>query len=125
MIQFTAVVLTYFSRSVLGNWQYLFQDLILVFPLTILMGTSLASNDLTIKRPSGNLLSVRNISSTLVHMLICFVFQYVAYTITFLDPNYVDTSTSDFTAYTWNTTGAPSRSFPSLLTPPHPCCACS
>ncbi len=104
MIQFTAVVLSYFGKSVLGNWQYLFQDLIVVFPLTILMGTSLAAKELTTKRPSGNLLSFRNIGSTLVHMVVCFVFQYVVYIHTYTEPHYVDLSTNDFLAYNWNTT---------------------
>ncbi len=48
-------------------------------------------------RPSGNLLSFRNIGSTLLHMGICFVFQFIAYQATAKDPNYADTSTTDFT----------------------------
>ena len=33
LTQFGAAILTYFVGSVLGNWQYLYQDLIVVFPL--------------------------------------------------------------------------------------------
>jgi len=104
MIQFTTVILCYFSQSVLGNWQYLYQDLILVFPLTVLMGTSDASQDLTVKRPSGNLLSFRNIGSTILHMAICFAFQYAVYIRTYADPNYTNLATDAFAAFNWNTT---------------------
>lgn len=79
MVQFTAVILTYFRGSVLGNWQYLIQDLVIVFPLTMFIGSSKANRKLSLKRPSGNLLSLANISNVLIHMLICLCFQLIIY----------------------------------------------
>jgi cation-transporting ATPase 13A2 len=79
MIQFTAVILLYFKGSVLGNWEYLFQDMFLVFPLTVFMGGTRATPHLSEKRPSGNLLSMVNIANVLSHMLICFCFQLIVF----------------------------------------------
>eukprot|EP00455_Lapot_gusevi_P027394 TRINITY_DN289_c0_g1_i1.p1 TRINITY_DN289_c0_g1~~TRINITY_DN289_c0_g1_i1.p1 ORF type:complete len:1136 (+),score=444.09 TRINITY_DN289_c0_g1_i1:64-3471(+) len=104
MIQFTAVILCYFEGSVFGNWQYLYQDLWINFPLTILMGTSLAAQDLSVKRPSGHLLSVRNLCATIGHMLICFAFQLAIYYLTFDQDGFVDLMTPDNGPVTWHTT---------------------
>ena len=82
MIQFTAVILTYFKASVLGNWQYLYQDLFVVFPLTVLMGATRATPQLSIKRPSGDLLSPVNLANVLTHMLICLSFQVAIFSLT-------------------------------------------
>jgi cation-transporting ATPase 13A3/4/5 len=103
-IQFFAVILLYFVGTVLGNYQYLFQDLAVVFPCTVLMGMSPASAELTIKRPSGNLLSVRNLVTTLCHMCICFGFQFMVFYATFNEPTFVDLSTEEQVPLTWHTT---------------------
>jgi cation-transporting ATPase 13A2 len=79
MIQFGAVVLTYFQGSVLGNWQYLYEDLWLVFPLTILMGNTRAERRLSVKRPSGDLLSVANLLNLIVHVLLAVGWQIGLY----------------------------------------------
>lgn len=76
MIQFSAVVFSYFMGSVLGNWQYLYQDLVIVFPLTILMGVTGSGLKLSNQRPSGSLMSTHNVLTILVHMLICWGFQF-------------------------------------------------
>jgi cation-transporting P-type ATPase 13A2 len=49
IIQFTNVVLLTFNGAFLGNWQYLYQDLWVVFPLVVLMGRSKAANSLSKK----------------------------------------------------------------------------
>lgn len=79
MIQFGAVILTYFQGSVLGNWQYLYEDLWLVFPLTIFMGATRANRNLSVKRPSGNLLSIANVSNLIIHIFICVSIQVAVY----------------------------------------------
>lgn len=104
MIQFGAVILTYFVGSVLGNWQYLYEDLALVFPLTILMGSTRANRSLTIKRPSGNLLSVQNLSNLCVHILLSVGFQVLLYETIIHESDYVKLDNPDFTAYSYVTT---------------------
>ncbi len=49
IIQFTNVVLLNFNAAFLGNWQYLYQDLWVVFPLVVLMGRSRAATKLSKK----------------------------------------------------------------------------
>ena len=88
MIQFGAVILTYFQGSVLGNWQYLYQDLWIVFPLTIAMGATRANRHLSVKRPSGNLLSARNVANLVVHYGICIGFQVAVYEVILHESDY-------------------------------------
>lgn len=79
MIQFIAVIITYFSDSVLGNWQYLFQDMVVVFPLVILMGNTAANSGLSIKRPSANLLSLPNLINIACHVGIVIAFLVIVF----------------------------------------------
>ncbi len=79
MIQFTSVILCYFVGTVLGNWQYLLQDMFFVFPLTVFIGSIGANRKLSVKRPSGNLLSLTNVMNVLTHMLFCFFFQLIVF----------------------------------------------
>ncbi|GAM26091.1 hypothetical protein SAMD00019534_092660 [Acytostelium subglobosum LB1] len=75
LIQFMSVILLYFIGSVLGNWQYLYQDLWVIFPLVIFMGMTKPSEKLSKRRPSGRLISGAIVGSVLVHVLVCFGFQ--------------------------------------------------
>lgn len=79
MVQFTAVILLYFRGSVLGNWEYLLQDMFIVFPLTVALGGTRATAHLSRKRPSGNLLSAPNVANVLGHMAICFALQLLVF----------------------------------------------
>jgi len=79
MTQFTTAVLVTFDKSFLGNWQYLFEDLWIVFPLVILLGRSRAAKTLSRKRPSGKLFSLLNLSSTLLHIALTVAFQVTIY----------------------------------------------
>ena len=88
MIQFGAVILTYFQGSVLGNWQYLYEDLWLVFPMTIFMGATRANRALSVKRPSGNLLSISNVVNLVTHILICVGCQVGVYETILAEPDY-------------------------------------
>jgi len=77
MTQFTTAILITFNQSFLGNWQYLYEDLWIVFPLVILLGRSRSAKKLSRKRPSGKLFSVFNLSSTLSHILLTVAFQII------------------------------------------------
>lgn len=79
MTQFTTAILITFNQSFLGNWQYLYEDLWIVFPLVILLGRSRSAKKLSRKRPSGKLFSVFNLSSTLSHILLTVGFQVIIY----------------------------------------------
>jgi len=79
IIQFANVVLLNFNATFLGNWQYLYQDLWVVFPLVILMGRSMAASRLSKKRPSGRLFSPHNMLTTVGHIVITVVFQIILY----------------------------------------------
>jgi len=94
-IQFTAVILCYFRGTVLGNWEYLYHDLFVVFPLTVLMGGTPANPKLSIKRPSGNLLSFLNLTAVIIHMLICGAFQYIIFFLTPKQSDYDPTRDED------------------------------
>ncbi len=75
MIQFSCCILLYFEGANLGNYQFLNQDMFLVFPIVVLMGETLAAPKLTKKRPSGNLLSLTNLLSVAIHIAICVSIQ--------------------------------------------------
>lgn len=104
MIQFGAVILTYFQGSVLGDWQYLYEDLWLVFPLTILMGSTRANRALSVKRPSGDLLSVKNLMNLFGHMAICVGFQVAIYETILNEHDFVDLPNPNNTAKSYITT---------------------
>jgi cation-transporting ATPase 13A3/4/5 len=88
----------------LGNWQYLFQDLFLVFPLTIFMGATHARRDLSAKRPSGNLLSVSNVVNLLTHMGIVMAWQLATYHTISAQPDYVKLDNPENGPWSYNTT---------------------
>jgi len=79
MTQFTTAILVTFNASFLGNWEYLYEDLWIVFPLVILLGQSRSAKKLSKKRPSGKLFSVFNLSSTMSHIVLTVVFQCIVY----------------------------------------------
>ena len=88
LTQFGAAILTYFVGSVLGNWQYLYQDLIIVFPLTIFMGATAANRQLSVKRPSAQLTSATNIAGLAGHVVIILAFQVFVFLYTQKQPGY-------------------------------------
>ena len=90
LIQFSAVILTYFVGSVLGNWQYLYQDMLVVFVLTLCIGATDASRQLSVKRPSADLLSFANLVCVAVHMLICVAFQVLVFSLVSKQAGYID-----------------------------------
>ena len=64
----------YFKGTVFGDYQFLFQDLFIVLPLVVAMGYAPASHVLSVKRPSGNLLSFTNLASLLAHVIVTATF---------------------------------------------------
>eukprot|EP00026_Physarum_polycephalum_P000939 Phypoly_transcript_00940.p1 GENE.Phypoly_transcript_00940~~Phypoly_transcript_00940.p1 ORF type:complete len:1154 (+),score=157.66 Phypoly_transcript_00940:517-3462(+) len=82
IIQFANVVLLNFNATFLGNQQYLYQDLWVVFPLVILMGRAHAASTLSKKRPSGRLFSPHNMLTTVMHIVLTVVFQIILYVLT-------------------------------------------
>ena len=103
IIQFSFTVLSFFAHSAPGSWQFLYQDLVIVFPLTIFIGVMTSSQVLTTKRPSGNLLSFRNVCATFGQSLICFCFQLIAFFACRGDSAYTSSSSS-LNIMTWETT---------------------
>lgn len=70
------------------SFQY--EDLWLVFPLTILMGNTRANRHLSVKRPSGDLLSVANLLNLIVHVAICIGWQIALYLTIISQPDWSD-----------------------------------
>ena len=104
LTQFGAAILTYFVGSVLGNWQYLYQDLIIVFPITIFMGATAANRQLSTKRPSAQLTSFTNIFSLAGHAMIILAFQIFVFLYTQRQPGYTLLDNPDNTPHAYETT---------------------
>ncbi|GAM21648.1 hypothetical protein SAMD00019534_048230, partial [Acytostelium subglobosum LB1] len=79
LIQFITVILLYLQADVLGNYQFLYQDLWMIFPLVIFMGRTEPCSKLSVKRPSSRLISWAVIGSLLTHVVLCGVFQTLIY----------------------------------------------
>lgn len=78
-IQFTSVSFLYAKASNLGDFQFLFIDLLLILPVAIFMGWAGPSQVLSKKRPTANLVSRKVLLPLLGHMVICIVFQAIGY----------------------------------------------
>mmetsp|Transcript_20060 Transcript_20060/g.33425 ORF Transcript_20060/g.33425 Transcript_20060/m.33425 type:complete len:1211 (-) Transcript_20060:355-3987(-) len=64
MIQFIAVIRLYQINSNLGDWQYLFIDLVLIVPLAVFMGRTGAYKEIAAKRrPPGSLIAAAMLMS--------------------------------------------------------------
>ncbi|EFA85898.1 P-type ATPase [Heterostelium album PN500] len=79
LIQFTTVILLYLKSDVLGNYQYLYQDLWMIFPLVIFMGRTEPCSKLSVKRPSSRLISPAVIGSLFVHVALTAGFQSIIF----------------------------------------------
>ena len=78
-IQFTSVSLLYASVSNLGDFQFLYIDLILILPIAIFMGWTGAFPVLSRKRPTASLVSRKVLVPLLGQMLLCILIQVVAF----------------------------------------------
>jgi cation-transporting ATPase 13A3/4/5 len=78
-IQFCSVSFLYASASNLGDFQFLFIDLLLILPIAIFMGWSGAYPILSRKRPTANLVSRKVLTPLLGQMVLCILVQYLAF----------------------------------------------
>ncbi|KAK7220141.1 hypothetical protein V2G26_008144 [Clonostachys chloroleuca] len=78
-IQFTSVSFLYAKASNLGDFQFLFIDLLLIVPLAIFMGWSGPAPTLHRKRPTADLVSRKVLTPLLGMMAICISIQAIAY----------------------------------------------
>ncbi|KAG4304603.1 hypothetical protein PORY_001996 [Pneumocystis oryctolagi] len=78
-IQFISVSILYSSASNLGDFQYLYIDLILVFPIAISMGRSEAYPKLVKERPVSSLISEKVIGSLIGNISILLSLQFAVY----------------------------------------------
>ncbi|RKP21240.1 hypothetical protein ROZALSC1DRAFT_27340 [Rozella allomycis CSF55] len=89
MIQFTSVSLSYFFGATLGDFQFLYIDLVLVLPLAITMAYSKPSLHLVRKRPAGRLMAPKIIFSVIFHLFIQALFQSIIFILVKRLPEYV------------------------------------
>lgn len=75
MIQFVTVTFLYSSLSALSDYQFLWIDLIMIFPLAIFMSYTKANKKLSTYLPTANLISFTVLSSVIGQTFIQFSFQ--------------------------------------------------
>ncbi|KAF8859586.1 P-type ATPase-like protein [Acephala macrosclerotiorum] len=78
-IQFTSVSFLYASASNLGDFQFLFIDLLLILPIAIFMGWTGPFPVLCRKRPTANLVSRKVLTPLLGQITICILIQAVGF----------------------------------------------
>ncbi|KAK6584524.1 hypothetical protein PZA11_002748 [Diplocarpon coronariae] len=78
-IQFTSVSFLYASASNLGDFQFLFIDLLLILPIAIFMGWTGPFPVLCQKRPTANLVSRKVLTPLLGQIVICILIQTVGF----------------------------------------------
>ncbi|KAF2012664.1 hypothetical protein BU24DRAFT_453033 [Aaosphaeria arxii CBS 175.79] len=78
-IQFTSVSFLYASASNLGDFQFLFIDLLLILPIAIFMGWSGAYPKLSRKRPTASLVSRKVLTPLLGQIVICVLIQSLGF----------------------------------------------
>ncbi|KKZ63182.1 hypothetical protein EMCG_02478 [[Emmonsia] crescens] len=78
-IQFTSVSFLYASASNLGDFQFLFIDLLLILPIAIFMGWIGPSSTLCRKAPTSNLVSRKVLVPLIGQIGICIIMQLIAF----------------------------------------------
>ena len=105
-IQFATVNLLYVSVSNLGDFQFLYIDLVLILPIAIFMGWTGAYPVLSRKKPTASLVSRKILVPLVSQMALYVLFQLVAfkavqqqswYKAPHLDPDHPDTNNSQVT----------------------------
>jgi len=87
-IQFTSVSFLYASASNLGDFQFLYIDLLLILPIAIFMGWSGPYRHLSQKRPTASLVSRKVLTPLLGQIVICVLVQAVAFVVVQTQPWY-------------------------------------
>ncbi|KAI0460792.1 hypothetical protein LJB42_001592 [Komagataella kurtzmanii] len=88
-IQFITVSIMYHRGSNLGDFQFLYIDLLLILPLAIFMSWSKPYHLVSKKRPSANLVSPKILISLLGNILILLAFQLTVWRLVQLQPWYI------------------------------------
>jgi cation-transporting ATPase 13A3/4/5 len=88
-IQFTSVSFLYASASNLGDFQFLFIDLLLILPIAVFMGWSAPAPVLSRKRPTASLVSRKVLTPLLGQIVFCILIQLVAYLAVQKQPWYI------------------------------------
>ncbi|QLG73601.1 hypothetical protein HG535_0F01110 [Zygotorulaspora mrakii] len=88
-IQFITVTILYCRGSNLGDFQFLYIDLLLIVPIAICMSWSKPYYKLSKKRPSANLVSPKILVPLVVSILVCLVFQLVPWLLVQGKPWYI------------------------------------
>jgi cation-transporting P-type ATPase 13A2 len=88
-IQFTSVSFLYASASNLGDFQFLFIDVVLILPIAIFMGWSGPFPVLSRKRPSSDLVSRKVLIPLIGQMIICIAIQAAVWLIVRTRPWYI------------------------------------
>ncbi|KAI5790094.1 hypothetical protein EDC01DRAFT_616492 [Geopyxis carbonaria] len=78
-IQFTSVSILYKFGSNLGDFQFLFIDLLLILPIAVFMGWSAPHPELHTKRPTASLVSRKVLTPLLGQIFITFMMQFLCY----------------------------------------------
>ncbi|XP_067826649.1 cation-transporting ATPase 13A2 isoform X2 [Heptranchias perlo] len=94
MIQFVSVLIMYSIDSNLGDWQYLFFDLVITTTVAILMGRTGPAKELVLQRPVGSLINVSILGSLLLQTLLVILIQVLTYTVTTTQSWFVPVNTS-------------------------------
>ncbi|BDD61946.1 hypothetical protein MAP00_006957 [Monascus purpureus] len=87
-IQFTSVSFLYTSASNLGDFQFLFIDLLIILPIAVFMGWTGPCPMLSRKRPTANLVSRKVLVPLLGQIAICVLVQFTTYKTVQLQPWY-------------------------------------
>ncbi|KAF9177839.1 hypothetical protein BGZ51_000548 [Haplosporangium sp. Z 767] len=88
IIQFTSVSLLYAFASNLGDFQFLYIDLVLILPIAVFMGRTEAFPILSPKRPTANLVSKKVLTSLIGQIVIQGCFQAALFCIVRRQPWY-------------------------------------
>ncbi|KAK3686010.1 hypothetical protein B0T22DRAFT_410822 [Podospora appendiculata] len=78
-IQFTSVSFLYASASNLGDFQFLFIDLALILPIAIFMSWAGPFPELSLKRPTADLVSRKVLTPLLGQICICILIQAIVF----------------------------------------------
>ncbi|KXT01461.1 hypothetical protein AC578_9529 [Pseudocercospora eumusae] len=78
-IQFTSVSFLYASASNLGDFQFLYIDLLLILPIAIFMGWTGPYPELSRKRPTASLVSRKVLTPLLGQIVLCVVVQFIGW----------------------------------------------
>ncbi|KAJ5068600.1 cation-transporting atpase [Anaeramoeba ignava] len=103
LIQFLGVVQLYILDSNLTTYQFVYVDLFLVLPLSVIMTRTPASKKLVQQRPASSLISLSVVTSLLGHLIFILLFEIIAVLIvrkqSFYEPIYTNIDEEEFKCY--------------------------